>query len=646
MKQSILILKTNNKMKKLFSIVLIALMSIVTLNAETTRIYCKMAQSWWTVDGAAVGCHSWGNPGPGTTWPGVRMTPVKGETDLWYIDLDVTKVQNVIFTRVNPSGAIADWGAKTKDQQIPTNGDNLFTITTSSESWGEPGCDGEWSVYGGAVEKPKHDYTITAYLPQFCDAIAAYADSARVMGGFDNWTTGIWMEKKIDEDFNDCWYAEIKNVEEGTAFKLRFGMDADWKVQVQLNGANMANEAFGETTDIVLHYDGEGYGFAACAAPAARKEFVFVAGEAADSDPALFAITWGKDGSEETVKMTQKGEEALYTAEILETVDSLVLVRCASDATEIIWDGEGKNVWNQTANYELCDTMYFGEWTEEGLFTLTCEAPKPVETKYYAKNNWNGAAADDWSWLEMSATNKENIYMLDSVVFGGTGVNINTKEDDTDALWFAADAITVLDGLDGLPGPIPPKPQGRDTIPYTPARMVAPLEASTLLAGDTIKLFFNAADSTLSAAIVGRPEPCEGQFGILVNETYIPAALNEERQDVVEYMLIDVNLAVGDLVQIYDKCNETPWIITEYMIDSYQFHVTQDNKYIIQDGEADLYDFYFQLNPDKIYVGRHSDPMAVENVETMSAPVKFIENGQLYIMRGAHTFDAQGKMIR
>ncbi|MBQ0154450.1 MAG: hypothetical protein KBS70_06665, partial [Bacteroidales bacterium] len=163
--------------------------------------------------------------------------------------------------------------------------------------------------------------------------------------------------------------------------------------------------------------------------------------------------------------------------------------------------------WNQTANYALCDTMYFGEWTEEGLFTLTCEAPKPVETKYYAKNNWNGAAADDWSWLEMSATNQENVYMLDSVVFGGTGVNINTKTEDTDALWFAADAITVLDGLDGLPGPIPPDPRKRDTIIYAPARTNAPLEAPQLQAGDTIKLFFNAADSTLSAAIVGRPAP-------------------------------------------------------------------------------------------------------------------------------------------
>lgn len=135
-------------MKKFFSFIMIALMSIMTLNAENTRIYCKMAQDWWKVDGAAVGCHSWGT-GQGTDWPGVRMTPVEGEADTWYIDLNTADVQNVIFTRFNPTdNGNLDWGAKTKDLTIPADGKNLFTITTTEAVWGDPGCDGEWSVYG------------------------------------------------------------------------------------------------------------------------------------------------------------------------------------------------------------------------------------------------------------------------------------------------------------------------------------------------------------------------------------------------------------------------------------------------------------------------------------------------------------------
>lgn len=133
-------------MKRILSLMTAFVFCTTMLSAKT--IYCKMAQDWWKVDNAAVGCHSWGT-GKGTTWPGVRMTPVAGETDLWSIDLDTDQVQNVIFTRVNPSDE-GDfyWGAKTKDLVIPTDGKNLFTITTSSESWGDPGCDGEWSVYG------------------------------------------------------------------------------------------------------------------------------------------------------------------------------------------------------------------------------------------------------------------------------------------------------------------------------------------------------------------------------------------------------------------------------------------------------------------------------------------------------------------
>lgn len=115
--------------------------------AYAKYVYAKMEQSWWKTDGAAIGAHSWGTPGPGTTWPGVRMTSVEGESDTWYITLDTDKVQNVIFTRVNGSGNIADWGAKTKDQTIPTEDENLFTITSSSAVWGDPGCDGTWSAF-------------------------------------------------------------------------------------------------------------------------------------------------------------------------------------------------------------------------------------------------------------------------------------------------------------------------------------------------------------------------------------------------------------------------------------------------------------------------------------------------------------------
>ena len=130
-------------MKKIYALFAAALMT-VSLSAAT--IYCKMTQEWWTKDGAAVGVYYWGVNGA-PEWPGYRMTSV-GD-GVWSYDLPAD-VKVVIFSRVNGSGDVADWGAQTKNLDVPADGKNLFTITTSSETWGgNPGCDGEWSVYDG-----------------------------------------------------------------------------------------------------------------------------------------------------------------------------------------------------------------------------------------------------------------------------------------------------------------------------------------------------------------------------------------------------------------------------------------------------------------------------------------------------------------
>ncbi len=121
----------------------------------TKTIYCKCEQDWWKKDGAAVAAHYWKDGGEGTTWPGVRMTAVDGETDLWKIDVDLAKYEKIIFVRVNASGDIADWGAKSGDQTIPTDDKNLFTITSTSAVWGDPGVEGTWSKYdAGSTPEP------------------------------------------------------------------------------------------------------------------------------------------------------------------------------------------------------------------------------------------------------------------------------------------------------------------------------------------------------------------------------------------------------------------------------------------------------------------------------------------------------------
>lgn len=130
-------------MKKIFTLFAAVM---VTLSMSATTVYCKMTQSWWTKDGAAVGVYYWGSATSSTTWPGIRMTSIS--EGIWSYDVP-SDVEGLIFVRVNGSGDIADWGAKTKNLTLPTDGKNLFTITSSTEVWGDPGCEGEWSVYDG-----------------------------------------------------------------------------------------------------------------------------------------------------------------------------------------------------------------------------------------------------------------------------------------------------------------------------------------------------------------------------------------------------------------------------------------------------------------------------------------------------------------
>ena len=115
-------------------------------------IYCKMDKDWWTADGAAVGCYTWNDGGePKAAWPGERMTPVEGEANLWSFELDINTYHMCIFTRVNGQGDVADWGAKTSDLTIPTDENDMFTITNDDPTWGDPGCTGAWSKYEPAA---------------------------------------------------------------------------------------------------------------------------------------------------------------------------------------------------------------------------------------------------------------------------------------------------------------------------------------------------------------------------------------------------------------------------------------------------------------------------------------------------------------
>ena len=155
-------------MRKIFSL-MAAMLFAWSLSAET--IYCKVDQTWWLVndygEDAAVAAYCWKDGGAKVAaWPGTRMTAVAGETHVWSIDIDKTVADRIIFVRVPAAGEMADWGAKTANLEFE-EGKNLYTITSESAVWGDPGVAGAWSVFTpseqGGEEEPvvvEHTYTV------------------------------------------------------------------------------------------------------------------------------------------------------------------------------------------------------------------------------------------------------------------------------------------------------------------------------------------------------------------------------------------------------------------------------------------------------------------------------------------------------
>jgi len=92
-----------------------------------------------------------------------------------------------------------------------------------------------------------------------------------------------------------------------------------------------------------------------------------------------------------------------------------------------------------------------------------------VTNKYFAKNSWDGT---DWTWKQMKKKG-DNIFVLDSVIYGGTGFNINTTADDSGAKWIAE----------------------------------TDFRGDKVQAKDTVSMSYNTDKDSLTLTLIGRPLP-------------------------------------------------------------------------------------------------------------------------------------------
>lgn len=192
--------------------------------------------------------------------------------------------------------------------------------------------------------------------------------------------------------------------------------------------------------------------------PRTKHEIVFVPGEAKAYNPTMLvhAFTSGKEPFSAVMSVKKEGEDTVcYVAEIPEELDSLILVRAKeglSSWEDLIWDGDERNVWNQTSDLHIdCDTAVFADWVlETPYFTiLWCgkePEPEPIlGDLYFIKLPIPNDPEGLWGWNEMEKAADSDLWKFATTWQDG-GANIATGiEEDLPNKYFSEEAIDFGD---------------------------------------------------------------------------------------------------------------------------------------------------------------------------------------------------------
>ena len=84
------------------------------------------------------------------------------------------------------------------------------------------------------------------------------------------------------------------------------------------------------------------------------------------------------------------------------------------------------------------------------------------------------------------------------------------------------------------------------------------VKLQTTKADDYLFIFRNNEAKNISVVI---PEPCNGKYGIMLGETFVPAKLNEAQEAWTEYYIDSLELAAGATFTLYDSCALAAWIV-------------------------------------------------------------------------------------
>ena len=561
----------------------------------TKTIYCKCAQSWWKADGAAVAVYAWTGDVKNAAWPGVRMEAVTGEEGIWKADIDTAKYAKIIFTRVNATGDIADWGAKTADLTIPADKD-LYTITSTSAVWGDPGVAGAWSVYGGEVTPVDPPTPVDSMTVFFVNV--------------PEWTAVNAFVWPAEGDAYKAWPGEAM-----TPVNTEINGKAVYAYTFPENYVNIIfNNGEAQTADLVWNaakpyfYDGAWYELDSIPAPTpvVPVDSMTVYFVNVPEWTAVNAFVWPAEGDAYKVwpgeAMTPVNTEingkAVYAYTFPENYVNIIFNNGDAQTADLVWNA-AKPYFYDGAWYALDEiptepivhetmTVYFvnvPEWETVNAFVWPAEGNAPVA--------WPGEAMTP---VDMEINGKA----VFAYTFDAINVNIifnNGEAQTADLVWNAAKPY-FYDGawyaLDEIPTPGPT------------------VEDGFYLVG-TLNEWTAAAEYKFVAN--------EGAAG--------------------EYLLV-ATLAQGNELKVkkVEAGQADVW------------YPAEGGNYVVDAAHAGTKTIYFrpEYNAEWAAFGGYmyipGQGEGVENIDADTKVVKQMINGSLFIIRGEKTYTIQGQLVR
>ena len=561
-------------MKKLFSILVAALVCVTIVNAKT--IYLNTGgSSLWNQAGAVFFAHTWGSGDFAA-----KMTLCDG--DIYSLDIPDGNT-GVIFLRQQGSSTSVDWDNcwnKTSDLTIPSD-KNCYKIT----GWG--GNDGSWSSYTPPTPDPEAPkFYITGDSALVVDAGAGFAKK--------------WNADAI-ESMSDTFTLKLKA---GVDYQLKVTVDGTWNTAKGYSvlteiaagledvGGNDHNIGFKLNTagDVKVIYTSSLFKLIGDFYVEPEAKF-YISGDSAlvvDAG-AGFAKKWNADAI--------KSEKDTFILNLKEGVDYQLKVVDGSN-----WKGYGDLTESEIAagledvggndhniGFKLNTAGDVKVIYTSSLFKLIGDFYVKPKAKFYISGD-SALVVDagldaSKKWYANAIKSVEDSYTLKNLK-AGVDYKLRISLDGT---WDKPE--TNSKGYNQLTEPIAEGlySDGDNNICFK-------LDA----VGDVTV----TCTSTLFKLEGDFHKECQESYGLLVNGVYYAGTKNELQTSWKEYMLRNVQLTKGDSLQVRDVCADVNWVFTKFANTSHEFEI-KNNKYVVD--KTGTYDFYFKFiyENDEVYISQH-----------------------------------------